>query len=185
MRVAIFGGSFNPPHLGHQVLCLMVLETCEIDELWVVPTYSHVFGKDLAPFTQRVECCREMLLPLGPKTKVLEIEKELALAGQSENGSRMLNTLEALTGRYPDAGCRLVIGADILAERDKWYRFEEVARLAPPIVFKRHGFAGGDLAAPPDISSREIRGRIARQEAVRELVPRRVLRVIERLSMYT
>ena len=48
-RVALFGGSFNPPHVAHQLVALYVLETQPVDELWFVPVYEHVFGKPLAP----------------------------------------------------------------------------------------------------------------------------------------
>ncbi|MBL4634971.1 MAG: nicotinate-nicotinamide nucleotide adenylyltransferase [Kofleriaceae bacterium] len=184
MNVGIFGGSFNPPHLGHQVLCLMLLETCEIDELWVIPTYQHVFGKDLAPYEARRRCCEEMLAPLGERCRVVEIEKELSLAGESEHGSRMLDTLKALSQQHTRAQFRLVIGADILSETDKWHRFDEVSRIAPPIVFQRYGYPGGQLVAPPEISSSDIRDRLARGEPVDSLVPRRVIEVMERERMY-
>ena len=52
-RVGLFGGSFNPPHVAHQLVALYVLETL-VDEVWFVPTYSHPFGKDLAAYDHRI-----------------------------------------------------------------------------------------------------------------------------------
>ncbi len=49
-RVALFGGSFNPPHVAHQMVALYVLETQPVDELWFVPTYAHPFGKALVDY---------------------------------------------------------------------------------------------------------------------------------------
>ncbi len=57
MRVAVFGGSFNPPHVAHQFVALYVLETAGVDELWLVPCAKHTFEKLLAPFSHRLRMC--------------------------------------------------------------------------------------------------------------------------------
>src|SRR4051812_26752381 len=66
MRVAIFGGSFNPPHVGHQLAALWVLETAGVDELWFVPAFVHPFEKALAPFEDRRRMCERAAAALGP-----------------------------------------------------------------------------------------------------------------------
>ena len=76
MRVAIFGGSFNPPHLAHQMAALYVLETAAVDELWLVPAFRHPFGKALAPFADRLEMCELAAAALGTRVKVSAIERE-------------------------------------------------------------------------------------------------------------
>jgi nicotinate-nucleotide adenylyltransferase len=177
--VAIFGGSFNPPHLGHQALCLMLLEACAVDELWLVPTYRHYFGKELADYEHRLEMCRRMIAPLAGRARVSEVERELDAAS-----SRMLDTLQELQKRHPGDHFRLVVGADILQETDRWYRWDEVTALAPPLVFGRHGYSGGDLPAPPDISSTSIRDALARGESALPLVPRSVQEYIEAEGLY-
>ena len=48
MKVTLFGGSFNPPHLGHALVIAEFLESAITDELWLLPTINHAFGKDLA-----------------------------------------------------------------------------------------------------------------------------------------
>ena len=69
-RVALFGGSFNPPHVAHQLVALYILETQDVDELWFVPTYAHPFGKQLArqglvpadgPLLERGEAARPIV----------------------------------------------------------------------------------------------------------------------------
>jgi nicotinate-nucleotide adenylyltransferase len=73
--VAVFGGSFNPPHIAHLLACTVVLATDEVDRLVVVPTYRHPFAKALAPYEDRVAMCH---LAMGwlPRVEVSRIEEE-------------------------------------------------------------------------------------------------------------
>jgi nicotinate-nucleotide adenylyltransferase len=180
--VAIFGGSFNPPHVAHLMAAIWVVETQPVDELWALPTFHHPFDKALAPFDDRAEMLRLLVAPLAPRVQVSTIERDLPPP------SRTLDTLHALAARHPDTAWRLVVGADILAERDKWHRWDDVAALAPPIVVGRQGYAApadlGELVELPAISSTEIRARIGRGEHVAGLVPRRVLEYLSRQGLY-
>src|SRR5262245_29965318 len=101
-RIGLFGGSFNPPHAAHQMVALYVLETQPIDELWFVPTWRHVFGKDLAPFDDRVRMCELAAAPLGSRAVVSRIEAELA-ARPGFVASRTLDTIEAIAEQRPGA----------------------------------------------------------------------------------
>ena len=179
-RIAIFGGSFNPPHVGHQSLCLMLLETCEVDEVWVVPTYLHYFGKDLADYEARVAMCECMIEPLGTRARISQVESEL----QKPEG-RMLDTLAELTARHPEHQFRLVIGADILQETERWHAWDEIVVIAPPLVFRRRGFPGGVLPAPPDVSSTKIRETLQRGESAVPWIPKTVQGVIESRGLYS
>ena len=58
MRVALFGGSFNPPHYGHVLAAHYALMRYGVDEVWVLPVLDHPYDKDLAPFEQRLDWCR-------------------------------------------------------------------------------------------------------------------------------
>ena len=177
--IAIFGGSFNPPHLGHQSLVLMLLEACRVDEVWLVPTYRHYFGKELVGYNHRVRMCEQLVAPFGERVRVSLVESEL-----EEPQGRMLDTLQELARRHPGHAFRLVIGADILEETNRWYRWEEVAALAPPLVFGRHGYKGGELPAPPDISSSAIREARAAGTSLGRMLPLRVLEYIEQEELY-
>ena len=183
-RVALYGGSFNPPHIAHQLVSLLVLEVCDVDELWWVPTYRHAFGKELASWEARLEMCRVATARLGPSVQVSEIEAKL---GGAEN--RTLKTLEVLIGAHPDHEYRLVIGADILGETDQWHRWDEVARLAPPIVVARDGYDAGvyadeSLPPVPPVSSTEIRRRLANGGSAVPLVSRGVMDYIAGRGLY-
>ncbi len=177
--IALYGGSFNPPHVAHQMACLFVLETQEVNQLWVVPTFHHAFAKELAPFEDRFRMCELAFAAVGERVRVSRVEAELA-----RPKSRTLETLEELSRRYPGARFRLVVGADILAERDKWHRWDAIEALAPPIVLGRRGYPGpGDLQLP-EVSSTEVRARLARGESALPLVPRAVMNYIAERGLY-
>lgn len=188
--IGLFGGSFNPPHVAHQLVALYVLECQPVDELWFVPTFRHAFGKDLAPFADRVAMCELAMAPLGARVRVSELEKELA-ERPGFVASRTLHLLEELIARHPEHSFRLVLGTDILAETDKWYRWDEVARLAPPLVIGRAGHldalppgSSATELAMPEVSSTEVRRRLASGDAVSNLLPRQVVRYIDDRGLY-
>jgi len=185
--IALFGGSFNPPHVAHALVALYVLETAPVDALWVVPTYVHAFGKDLAPYDDRVAMCELAMAGLGGRVVVSTVEADIARAQQRE--SRTLHTLEHLAVTHPDVQFRLVIGADILGEAAKWYRWDEVCRRAPPIVVGRGGVdapAGAHLTelAMPEVSSTEVRRRLGDGLDAGGLVSRTVLGYIAGRGLY-
>lgn len=183
--VALFGGSFNPPHVGHQMVALYALETCAVDELWLVPAFAHPFGKALASFADRVAMCEHAAAALGPRAQVCRVEAELA-ARPGFVASRTLDTVDELARRQPGTTWRLVVGADILAETHKWYRWDELIRRAPPIVVGRGGYAEPSGVAMPDVSSTHIRDLLAagKRDELARLLPQGVLRYIEQHRLY-
>ncbi len=169
--VAILGGSFNPPHVAHLMAAYWTLATQDVREVWLLPSYRHPFGKELAPFEDRVRMCELAARELRG-VAVCAAEGELAddpLVGKTAR------TLEHLVAKHPDHDFALVVGADVLPDTTKWYRWDRVQALARVIVVGREGFPPVPGApALPAISSTEIRARIARGEDVAGLVPRRV-----------
>jgi nicotinate-nucleotide adenylyltransferase len=191
--VALFGGSFNPPHVAHQLAVLWFLETQAIDELWLVPTFTHVFGKQLADYAHRVAMCELAAEALGPRARVSTAEADLART-PGFVASRTFDLLAHLEQAHPHLRFRLAIGADILAETDRWHRWDDVARQAPPIVIARPGFVGGIGARMPTVSSTHVRQLLARANGGHDaaasaelstLVPARVLRYIGAHGLYT
>jgi nicotinate-nucleotide adenylyltransferase len=190
-RVALFGGSFNPPHVAHQLVALYVLETQPVDELWFVPVWEHVFGKELAPYEDRIAMCELAARALGPRAKVDRAEAELARRPGFQ-GSRTLDLIEMLIATRPGIQPRLVIGTDILAETAKWYRWDAVTAAAPLIVIGRpgHPLPDGSTAtgvAMPAISSTDIRAALAdrtRGAQLPSLLPASVLEYIDTHKLY-
>lgn len=181
MRTAIFGGSFNPPHVGHVLAVSYILSVHPVDAVLVVPVFRHVFGKDLAGFDDRVQMCR-LAMEWLPGVSVSEIERELG------GESRTLHTIEALIEQDPSRELRLVIGADVLADLPKWYRWDRVAELAPPIVIGRAGYEHPDAPETllPMVSSTKIRALVAAgsTEKASALLPRRVRAHIAEHALY-
>jgi nicotinate-nucleotide adenylyltransferase len=183
-RVALFGGSFNPPHLGHLFVALYVLETRAVDELWFVPTFHHPFEKALAPFADRFEMCRSMAVALGPRVRVSDIEARLGGA------SRTLRTVERLREEAPGSDFSLVIGGDLEGEVDAWYGAAELRALVDFIVVDRSPSPSSSSSSRahglpmPAVSSTEIREALARGEDVSGRVSRSVLDYIASRGLY-
>src|SRR4051812_30483853 len=110
-EVALFGGSFDPPHVGH-VLAVSYALSVGFDSVLVVPTFEHAFGKASSPFEHRVAMAQLAFAPL-PAAVVSRIEETLPVP------SRTLATIECLRARDPDEQLRLLIGADLLLEKEK------------------------------------------------------------------
>lgn len=151
--LAVFGGSFDPPHLAHTLAVAFTLAAHPVDRVLVVPAFRHAFDKPLCPFEHRVKMCEIAMRDLA-RVEVSRIEAELG------GTSRTLHTLEALQARYPDAALRLVLGSDLLAETAAWHAYDHITELAPPIVLGRPGSAPPDAPVLPDLSSTEARRRL-------------------------
>lgn len=178
--VGVYGGSFDPPHMGHVLSVSWARSGAGLDEVWAVPTWDHVFGKAIkASFEQRVHMC-ELAFAANRGVRVLTIEKELA------GPSRTLDTVLALGQRNPGVELRLIIGADILPTTDRWHRWDEIVRQAPPLVIGREGYAPapGCPVSIPDVSSTEIRAALAEGRDVTGLVPRDVVDFIAAEQLY-
>ena len=179
----IYGGSFNPPHMGHQLACLYGLEALGAEALWVVPVHQHPFGKDLVDFEHRVQMCKLMTAPLGPRASVNTIEQEL------ESPVRTFELFSALKQKYPDKSFAMLMGADLLAERESWYRFQDLKALVKIVVVGRGGFQSEPTDETfevelPEISSRDIRERLASGLSVEGLVPATIQDYLLRSALY-
>jgi nicotinate-nucleotide adenylyltransferase len=179
--VAILGGSFNPPHVAHLMAAYWTLATQDVREVWLLPSYRHPFGKELAPFLDRVRMCELAARELRG-VAVCTAERELAT---DPHVGKTARTLEHLVAKHPELGFALVVGADILPDTPKWYRWDRVQELARIVVVGREGFpAVAGAPSLPAVSSTEIRARIARREDVAGLVPRRVREYVEEKGLY-
>ena len=180
-KTAIYGGSFNPPHLGHQMVCLYLLEGLGADAVWMVPSFTHPLAKELASFEHRFAMCERLAAPFGERVRVMDIERNLGGHG------RTYDTLVHLRDAYPSHEFVLVVGADILEETRLWYRWDDIKMLVPIQVVGRAGYAEGAQAnAPqmPAIASRILRERLRAGEDVMGQVPLEVLRYIRARGLY-
>jgi nicotinate-nucleotide adenylyltransferase len=185
MRVAVYGGSFDPPHVAHRLMAAYVLAVGGFERLLVLPVHEHAFGKKLAPFAERLELCRRCFAGLE-HVVVSALESELPPPNFTER------TLERLLELHPDYELALVIGSDVLADTSGWHDFARVAALAPPFVVTRAGHERPELgpALLPEVSSTRVRELLRRRDdpdAMHELsflVPKAVLEGIEARGLY-
>jgi nicotinate-nucleotide adenylyltransferase len=183
-RVALLGGSFNPPHICHVLLSVYLLETVDVDEVWWLPVHRHAFAKDatLAPFEDRLSLCRRVAQAY-PRIRVDDIERWL------DPPSYTIDTLAALRAAHPDRDFSWLIGSDILPELPRWHRWEElreqvrflVVGRGEPVAASALPTGGAFLVRDfhlPDISSSAVRAGLREGSDVSALVPSEVTRYL-------
>jgi nicotinate-nucleotide adenylyltransferase len=179
-HIALLGGSFNPPHIGHLMAALYVRATLNCDEVWLVPSANHPFGKPLAPFQDRIAMCEAMAEDLGPWLRVSRAEAEVGGEG------RTIELLEWLLPRHPNDTFRFVIGSDILGDLPKWKAWDRVRALVQVTVLHRAGYPAPEAIGPPivEVSSTELRRKLEAGEPVDEFVPKRALAIARERGLY-
>lgn len=158
-RVGLFGGSFNPPHVGHTAICKWLFEHGLVDRLWVVPCYIHPFGKKLAPFADRLAMCRMAFSKLTLPIEVQDVERELG------GTSYTLGTIRHLMALHPEVRLLLVTGEDVGGETDKWQDFDKIRELVEIVRVPR-----GPNSPIPDVSSTQVRELVESRKSVVGLV---------------
>lgn len=185
MRVALFGGSFNPPHVGHVMVVSWLLSAGKADRVWLLPTGTHAFGKVLAPFADRVAMAGAAITLFGDRARVEPIE------GEREGTTYTIDTVELLRARHPDVRFSLVVGTDVMHDRPKWKEFDRLVTLVDLLPVRRAGVAGSEVDDPanpsplfPEVSSTDVRTRIAQRKPVAGLVPAAVLAIVDERGLY-
>jgi nicotinate-nucleotide adenylyltransferase len=194
LRVGIFGGSFDPPHAGHLLSVLDAQEALALDLVQVVPAGAQPLkpGHATTP-GDRLAMASACFADLpGIAVDAIEIERG--------GLSYMIETVEAYGGRWPDAELFLLLGADAAAGLDRWREPERLLRLAQLIVLDRAG--ASDALAEPwrewsgirpprrlaarriDVSSSEVRSRVAAGHPIRGFVPDSVAAHIASAGLY-
>lgn len=183
MRIGLYGGTFDPIHLGHLVLARDAMEYLELSRVTFIPnTLSpHKPQSRSAPASVR----REMVAAAIEDEPLFTLdESEIARGGVSY----AIDTVLQMKEREPDAELFYLIGEDNVPELHTWRRVDELQRLVQFVVLNRtdektpHPFV--TLRRRLDISATEIRRRVAEGASIRYLVPDKVLAIIEREKLY-
>ena len=129
---AIFGGTFNPPHIGHYEMLSALEKRPEIEEIWLMPDRipPHKVCDFLADDSDRIEMCR-IIAKDFKKARLCLAEFE------REGKSYTYDTVTEFLKKYPDKKFIFVCGGDMLISFDKWYRYEELMKMLPFTVFRR------------------------------------------------
>ena len=177
MKIALLGGSFNPPHQGHVALVKSLLENKKLGGVWVIPCFAHPFEKKLAPFQDRLQMCKLAFESLGSPLHILNTDEEI----QNKQGFSVL-TLKLLTQKYPEHQFYWVMGSDLTNEKNKWKDFDQIEKLVKLYPIAR---GGDENSSFPKISSTEIREKISRGESIANLVPSEVEKYIHQTGLYS
>jgi nicotinate-nucleotide adenylyltransferase len=199
MRIGIFGGTFDPVHMGHLILAEQCRDQAGLDQVWFMPSAHppHKSDKPITRFEQRCEMI-ELAIAGHPAFRVERIEKELPPP------SYTAETLAELHRRHPDNEFFLLMGSDSLPDLPGWYEPRRVIAQAGLVVVPRPGVMlwtaerlatalAVDVAtvrlrfvACPmiEIASRELRRAMADGLSIRYLVPRAVEEYIRDRKLY-
>lgn len=181
-RVALYGGSFDPPHVAHVLAVAWLLSAAPVDAVWVLPVAAHPHGKRLTPFEDRIAMLERALAIFAGR---VEIRRDEAAPGAS---GRSLDLVERLQAAHPSHRFRFVLGTDQVAIRHRWHRFDALAAIAPPLVLGRPGSAGAPGLEPevelPAVSSTELRAALAAGADVRGRLPAAVADYIAARGLY-
>jgi nicotinate-nucleotide adenylyltransferase len=200
MRIGIFGGTFDPVHMGHLILAEQAREQGRLDEIWFLPAPRppQKDGQTITRFDARVEMLA-LAIAGNPTFKIDEIEKERT------GPSYTVDTLAELRKRHPAHSFALLIGGDSLADFPTWRDPVGIIKQARLLVMvrpgvtvlssaelaQRLGLPDGaplslDLVQAPliDVASRDIRRRVSEGRSIRYLLPRAVEIYIQDKGLY-
>jgi nicotinate-nucleotide adenylyltransferase len=196
MRLGIFGGSFDPVHLGHLAVAQACGQQASLDEVWFTPVAVQPLkhAGPLASDERRLEMLR-LATKDEPRWRVCTLEIDRGGLSYS------VDTLREIHQQLPEATLFFLVGADTLRDVARWKEPEELFRLATPLVVRRPGDDEPNLAALAplcpaehsplfvnmpaiDASSSEIRRRIAAAKSIDDLVPPPVAEYIAAHGLY-
>ena len=134
MRLGIFGGTFDPVHLGHLLLAEYCREQCRLDAVWFVPAAEppHKQRTDLTPAERRAEMLQ---LAIGGHETFSVCTREIERGGVSYT----VDTLSELADEDPARSLFFLLGGDSLADLPRWREPRRICQLAMPVVVTRPG----------------------------------------------
>jgi nicotinate-nucleotide adenylyltransferase len=189
MKIGLYGGSFDPVHLGHLLVAQAAVEELGLDKLFFIPAAQSPFKPENQPAAAaaRLQLLR---LALAGKSNCEIDEQEIRRGGVSYT----LDTLRDYAKRFPGAEIFYLIGADHAAKLNEWREPAELAKLAEFVAVPRPGgapavfpppFRGRMLKGFPfDVSSSQIRARVKAALPVEHLVPPFVADAIHAARLY-
>ena len=195
MRLGLFGGTFDPIHLGHLILAEQCREACRLDRVWFVVAGAPPHKReDRTPVSHRIEMAR-IAIAGHQAFEVSEIE------ARRPGPHYSVDTLDAVHRERPGDDLFFLIGADSLVDLPTWRDAAGIARLATIVVVNRPGMDEVDPSIRPSfgpgtkdllfvtipsigIASKFLRQRLAERRTIRYMVPRGVEAYIEAQGLY-
>ena len=189
MNVTLFGGSFNPAHLGHQLVLSQAFELIkDLNQIWLLPDYQHSFAKNshLAPVKHRLSMAR-MLENSQVKTETCVIDNKMS--------GNTIDHITFLKKKHPRHRFSFLMGSDNLKNFTSWPQWQTLLKVMPFYVYPRAGFPlkplkpgmkplTHPLQIVTNISSTMVRKRLKAQLSIKHLVPSKVARYIKQNRLY-
>lgn len=189
MKVGLYGGSFDPVHLGHLLVAQAALEELALDRLFFIPAAQSPFKPDQKP-TPAADRVRMLRLALAGQIRIEVDEQEINRGGISYT----IDTVKDYVRRFPGAELFYLIGADHIPKLPLWREAQVLAGLVRFLVIPRPGdavlplpspFRGQTLVGfPLGVSSSQIRARAKAGKTVENLVPSAVAEAIRNNRLY-
>ena len=187
MKIGIYGGSFNPPHIGHRNIAEFVIKELDLDKLLIIPIGIASHGKTIYTSSEdRVKMC-ELTFGDIPKTEISTVEIDM------KGTSYTFKTLEVLRNKYGEEHEYFeIIGEDSAAYFDKWKEYEKILEQSTVVVLKRKGYKN-IINSPKikivdnpyfDISSTEIKNKIKNNEDVSMFLTEKTEKYIKNKGLY-
>jgi nicotinate-nucleotide adenylyltransferase len=198
MKIGVLGGSFDPPHLGHMGIAQQLLINKIVDEIWLLPCFSHAFEKKMSLVHDRLEM-----------TKLLKMDG--IKISEHETGNKSvsytIDTMDFFTEKYSGDQFYWILGSDQLFVFEKYKNWREIIRKHNLIVYPRIndfdkicsfvdnlmsqvGDSQNIIVLDPkefktiEISSTEIREKIKKGDSIKKLVPKEVEEYIVSHKLY-
>ena len=188
-RIGLYGGSFDPVHLGHLLVAQAAREELQLHKIFFIPVAQSPFKPDAKP-TPAAERLKMLRLALVGNSHAEVDEQEIKRGGVSYT----IDTAQDYTRRFPNAKLFYLIGADHVLQLPKWREADKLAKLVEFLVIPRPGefrmqiptpFRGAFLTGfPLDVSSSQIRARVKAGLSIENLVPATVAEVIRNNRLY-
>lgn len=189
MRIGVYGGRFDPPHLGHLLLAETAREALALDQVWFVPAAAPPHKPVVAPAGARA-AMTALAVRDHPAFAVSHVEL------QRDGPSYGVATLERLRAAFPATHFAYLLGEDAFRELGSWHRAPELVHLAQLAVVTRPGADADDApepfrsaatrveGVPFDVSSTALRRRLRQGRSVRYLMPAAVTAYATRFQLY-
>lgn len=184
MKITVFGGTFDPPHVGHIAIARALLEKKYAERVWFLPVGEHAFDKQFLPAKHRLAMLQ---LTLEPNQKIERFEL------QQQGKSYTYQTLSTLAAMNPQHSFSFVIGSDNLARFSQWQNYQDLLAQFPVFVYPREGSSMEPLlpgmiamtnVAAVTVSSTQVRSAVAAGESIIKLVDQKVALYIHEHSLY-
>lgn len=191
MNIGLFGGTFDPIHIGHLVAAEQAREQLKLDEVWFIPapTPPHKDGCAVSPADHRLHMV-QLAVADHPKFRVSRLEFE------RDGDSYTVDTISVLRERYPGHSFFFIVGTDMVADLPNWHRIRDLVTMVRFVGLQRPGFRRPNLPhyiadrvlyadmLAMDLSATHIRNRVKKEQSIRYVVPDCVRYYIEEHRLY-